>query len=510
MKKRIRLIALLMAVLITLSGCSYVKFENEVRDIIEQARPSIDPYEGYEAVIDESEISSESVSESNAQNGETADKEAQKDKTEEIDPSIIYAPYGYGTVKMKLMQIGESCTTLMKWTDFSDELHYSGEPDVTYTLNSVEVFDNFYESGMDPYGLRVENEVWIRSSAFIVVEFTAKYEAPEDGEARKIVSTTDIEACIIESKGIDDYYKAGGSEGMYPNVVWFSHRPSRDDPELDADHQGFSFMINDGEELTFKLGIIAGHEYVKNKNVFVRMGYIQPTISGACWKVYEIFPDENNIKYTQKPDMRTLTLVNRDEMGEIQRDDYWLGGIDFVTKTVGETFPAFMAYKKNGGDEIEYLGYQGLYLTLDNVKVYSNFSESGLSEENLYYYYTKEMLGKNNFIVVDLTAEYIAPEGGAQTIKAYANMNSMRLLVRQKEYLNDKQFPTVVWYSGEHGEKDDFTAYTISDGEKYHYQLGIITDPAPVNDNNVFLQVCYETYLINNYVYQLFELLPEE
>ena len=59
MKKRIRLIALLMAVLITLSGCSYVKFENEVgrRDthsIPGNADPSLGEFETSLAEKDQS------------------------------------------------------------------------------------------------------------------------------------------------------------------------------------------------------------------------------------------------------------------------------------------------------------------------------------------------------------------------------------------------------------------------------------------------------------------------
>ncbi|MBE6731811.1 MAG: hypothetical protein E7564_09000 [Ruminococcaceae bacterium] len=510
----IRIFAVLLVALFTLSGCSYVKFEESLKTAIKETESEYDPFEGMEALdaSDYNEIlgtESNSQAESETEADEEVSESSVSEPQKENNDRIVYTRYGTEVVPMKLIEVGETCSNVTLWQDYEGNVFHNGTPGVSFTLNSVEVYDNFYEAGVDPYGLSSDNEYSLRENAFILLEFTAKYEGTENSKDRIMVYTGDIYAFYIQEK-VNDYHRAGGIDSREPYITWFSDRPEKDDPELDYIHQGTSFMINKGEEFTFQLGVKAGHEYIKNKNVFIQMGYINPKVKGASWTAYEIFPDEENEKYMEKPVVDNMHLVDRENMGEIQRDEWWMGGQDFVSKTVGGTFPAFIEYEYNTSGETGFLGQEGLYLTLDNVEVYNSFNESGVDRDKLYYYMTDGMLEGNNFIVVDITAEYKAPEGGPETIKAYANLDATRLSIRQTEQTGMRLWPTVVWYDGEHGEKGDYTAYTISDGEKYHYRLGILTDPIHVKDNNVFLRVCYWEDQIEDYVFQFFDVLPVE
>ena len=515
----IRIFAVLLVALFTLSGCSYMKFEESVKDMIEEAQPSVDPFEGW-SVVTEEELMEEIISTSQTETSEKTESESGKKKEEtakeeELPENVICTTYGDIAVPMKLMQIGESCTTVTGWRDYQGNVFHNGTPGVTFTLNSVEVYDNFFDANLDTYGiaplgLSQRGEDALRTNAFVLLEITAKYEVPESAKQRVMVTNMDIEPCYIEQK-VMDYYRAGGMEsrmlGGIPQIEYFSHRPKPDDPELDYIHAGMSFMLNNGEELTYQLGIVAGHEYVDNNNLFLRMGWINPKVPGATWNVYEILPDESNEKYREKPTIRSKTVVQNYDDYEIKEDN-WYGGIEYISASVGETLPAFVECKYDDTGETFYIRNNGLYLTLDNVEVYNSFEESGLSKENLYYYVTDGTLKGEKFVVADFTAEYIAPEGGPEEIKAYANLKGIRLLNRTNVTMDDDtQFPETVWYSGEQGDKGDFTAYTIKDGEKYHYTLGVIADPGYVDEKNVFLQVCCDDYGTKDYVYHYFELL---
>lgn len=525
--KLLRLLSMALAILIMLSGCSYMQFEKNIRDTISDMQPERNEFEGWEAVyydddISSSEGSSESSSESSlvsSSESESGNKSENIAKEEELPENVIYATYGNIAFPMKLMQIGESCKNVTNWRDYSGNVFHNGTPGVTFTLNSVEVYDNFFDSGLDTYGVspfelssrEIDN---LRANAFIVLEITAKYEVPEDARQRVMVPN-EIEPFSLDAKGVLEYYKDGGREsrmeGGVPYVKYFSLRPKPDDPELDYIHECLSFMISNGEEITYKLGIIAGHEYVERKNIFIRMGWINPKVPGAMWNVYEIFPDENNKNYREKPEFRDITNVENYDAYEMHQDD-WYGGINYVSETIGGTLPSFVECQYDDNGEPFFVGKQGLYLTLDKVEVYDSFEESGLSKDKLYYYVSDSTLEGEKFVVADITAEYIAPEGGPEEIKAYAHLKAIRLGRRGTTRLTDEtQFPTTMWYDGEHGSKGDLTAYTIKDGEKYHYRLGIVSDPGYVNERNVFLQLCSDDYWnIENYVYKYFDLLPVE
>ena len=54
-----------------------------------------------------------------------------------------------------------------------------------------------------------------------------------------------------------------------------------------------------------------------------------------------------------------------------------------VIKNIGDSLPSFSAYKYENKQDVEYLGVNGIYVTLDNVTVYSSLDESGLTFEDL-------------------------------------------------------------------------------------------------------------------------------
>ena len=52
-------------------------------------------------------------------------------------------------------------------------------------------------------------------------------------------------------------------EEMYPAAAYFSLRPQEDDPDLDKGHDFFAYRIQEGEPVTFQLGLFCGPSYVE-------------------------------------------------------------------------------------------------------------------------------------------------------------------------------------------------------------------------------------------------------
>lgn len=506
----IRIFTVLLVALFTLSGCSYVQFEEGLKSSLNDLKPERDQFEGYVFIAEETpeeSDDSESVSETKTESGKN-------------EKRIIYSTFDNGVIAVELLDIGDSCSGVYKYSNSKGDVVTLGQEGVSYTLKGVEVYDSYFDSSYTDYGWFIYtsevNERVVKMNAFIVAEITVKYEAPDDSEENKRIPVhIDTRGFRIEEKVDDNGYMRTADSYSYPVQVWFSDPPTEEDAELDPLKDNCSIMINDGEERTVKIGYFANHELVESKNVFITFGYIKPSIKGSITKMFEIFPDENNDKYKEMPQNVPLTLVEPSAFGEIEKVRISGNEVDAITKSVGDKLPAFRAYRTRLSDEIMYMGDNGLYISVDKIKVYDSFADSGLNSQKLYYYTRNKELENSKFILVDITAEYIAPEGGEKTIKSYANLATVRYTMPNYDSYDraTKGFctPTVVWYSGDHGEKHDFTAYTISDGEKYHYQLGILAAPEYIENHNVNLEICpVSDRNVLNEVYQLIELFPEE
>ena len=191
-----------------------------------------------------------------------------------------------------------------------------------------------------------------------------------------------------------------------------------------------------------------------------------------------------------------------------------------------------LRYKYEHVDGYECIGTEGIYITLDKVNLYDNYYASGLKFEDLpkyeqeylnggrdetdAAYHAKKSYETNNFVLLDLTAEYIAPEGAPETVKVYANNLVVHSFVGD-EYdelydsiiMWEEWYPGVVYRSVDYDE-DGLSYFTISNGEKVNFQVGIKLSDKFIDAHNVFLCTDGHNPQMEDFVYFLFDLFPEE
>jgi len=163
-----------------------------------------------------------------------------------------------------------------------------GYEGIYFTLNSVELYESVNDAELDPNGRLLYESYFDENNMFILCDVTAKYIAPEGGEKKIICSVTELEGAHLE-----EINKETETGMMIPLVAYCSDLPKGDSELLLNSNQGFRFQINDGESITFQIGIIANRAYVESKNVFLSVNYVFPTlVEDFRHKYFVIFPEE--------------------------------------------------------------------------------------------------------------------------------------------------------------------------------------------------------------------------
>ena len=175
-----------------------------------------------------------------------------------------------------------------------------------------------------------------------------------------------------------------------------------------------------------------------------------------------------------------------------------------------------MSYVSNKGEERKN-GQEGIYYTLESVEVYDFFNDSGLDEDKIVPL-ERELINTNEdfagslktnyFVVVELTVEN---KNIDNTVTTYTHIGTEDLVDKHStSYIDkigyDNSFPGIIWYSGEY-DSEGQRIMTLEGGEKYTFKVGIKVGEEYIDNNNLYLRIGNRNTDIEDYVFQLFDLL---
>lgn len=190
-----------------------------------------------------------------------------------------------------------------------------GTTGLKYTLNSVNVFNTFWDSGEDIHACDTCHiwdeesqsmildpnavELFLPYNNFIVIEMTATYIAPEGGKDEIDVRLlNDVLARYKQEKmpegWLDEFIELRDQNivVMEPIMHWFSE-PILEEDGYDLIHDGFCFKLKDGEARTFKIGVYCWYKFVEYKNVYLSIQHFDSSlIEGYDGRYFALFPDE--------------------------------------------------------------------------------------------------------------------------------------------------------------------------------------------------------------------------
>ena len=231
MRKKI-VILLLISIILLFSGCSVT----ELNDMLKGEEPKdkvmqVEDQVGFGTIVEESESEAESeISESNVSESSISE--------EETDPEIQKKD----AMNVLIKSVGESHTGYVIYDEkIDDEIVRTvrGTEGVTYTLNSVTVYESLEESGitLNESILEPDGELSIYTvkkdeiAEFIVADMSATYVAPKDGENPAIVYTSSdffIDYFTEDLKEGFEERKRVGEITNNPVYTWF---------EVDEEHR---------------------------------------------------------------------------------------------------------------------------------------------------------------------------------------------------------------------------------------------------------------------------------
>lgn len=153
-----------------------------------------------------------------------------------------------------------------------------GVKGLEFTLNSVRVYKTFYDTGIDMSEISLfdeDNEEHIKilqSNAFIMLDMTAKYTAPENGD-NEVFASADFVAGYAPGRGNDNFadIHSDFEKEPPPQMMYFSNHPTDEDERLDSKHNYCHFYIKDGEPIDFQVGFIAAMDFVETKNILLQV-----------------------------------------------------------------------------------------------------------------------------------------------------------------------------------------------------------------------------------------------
>ena len=281
--KRYSFFSLLTVIVFIFSGCSVTSLNNTLEGVTENSQ----------AVVSQTTIGKYIESESEDTDNSTIESDAKPDNEKSI---------------------GESIEADIK-IETSSGTQIRGTTGLKYTFNSVEIFDNFYDSGENIHtsgnlhDWDYENNCWgdvsesskkfIELNNFILVEMTATYKAPENGKTEiEVRLLEDVYATYKNEKMPEGWFdelislRKQGVTVVEPVMYWFSE-PVLEEDGFDILHDSFCFKLKDGESRTFKIGVFCWDKFIEYKNVYLSILHFNPgTIEGYDGRYFAIFPEE--------------------------------------------------------------------------------------------------------------------------------------------------------------------------------------------------------------------------
>lgn len=241
----------------------------------------------------------------------------------------------------------------------------------------------------------------------------------------------------------------------------------------------------------------------------------------------DIFVSEPPIDKIDVIDDGEQSLSSKDDLDEqenVPKERIMVlnNGEKIQIKGIGESYANYIKYMANDNEYIN--GKEGVSFTLDNVTVFDSFYEAGLDTYGLLYE-DEEMLKGNSFILVDMTAEYIASSAEnlevivdtSEIIPKYLEEVGNASYVTEDRKSITNMEPISIWFSHRPSIDDErldynhqFSSFYIKDGEKISFQIGIIAGKEFIEENNVFLMIGYMAFgYSENYTHKFFELFPQ-
>lgn len=261
-----KLFAALLAVLMLLcSGCNYKELDDNIQDNIQQIQREPD---------------------ANITAGTGADA------SDGAKPVYI-APLSEDDIIYK--GVGETFSAYRKYSAIAggaEDIIERGKDGLSYTLKGITTYSTLSEADIkwENCLFSKDNSIAMNNS-FILIDIEASYTAPTEGDKEIIADIEELSGVYLVGKKAQEETVI-----MEPLFVYFSDRPTKDNPRLDYQHEGNCYIIQDGETLTFQVGLICAQEYINDKNVFLGVNEIPGGIEAAgdtTRKLFVLFPEGN-------------------------------------------------------------------------------------------------------------------------------------------------------------------------------------------------------------------------
>ena len=290
MKKRICCAVTILIIMIIFTACSIREFNDSIESTILNTTESGDTEKGTDYYKNpQAELPSETESISEA---ESSEYEQNSVSSSEIDDRVILINFGEEAI---LKGVGETFDAFVYYIEDGKEV-VKGAEGVTFTLNSVKTYDNFYDAGVElnasitePDGSLSEfTQREIEVSSFILVEFTALYTAPEGVASECVCDIEELQAVWIDRKMDSNYNYV-----FPPYMDWLNKPSTGDDDIADAEDNKYRVTLKDGEAYIFEVGIFADPKYIEDNNVYLMVNYVPSNyIEGYKHKYFELFPSD--------------------------------------------------------------------------------------------------------------------------------------------------------------------------------------------------------------------------
>lgn len=265
------ILALAAGALLLCTGCSYKALDEQIQQTVQQAQQAVQ------------------------QAADPEDDDGIDGYTDEGRPYVVVPPAPEDDMEIK--GPGGSFSAYRVYTVHYDDPEFEdlpierGTQGLTYTLKGAEAFGSIYESGVDLYGCQIEDQAILENMSFVLVELEASYTAPAGSDAAIIADAGELSGVALQDRMTQQM-----EEEMYPAAAYFSLRPQEDDPDLDKGHDFFAYRIQEGEPVTFQLGLLCGPSYVEGGNVYLEVNEapsLEQEMSGdTTRKLFALFPEQ--------------------------------------------------------------------------------------------------------------------------------------------------------------------------------------------------------------------------
>ena len=257
----------IIVISIFLCGCSYTKFEENIRDNF--FGEEVYTETGATGVILEDQNLQDESSISEIENGKDINEDSESSATNEM---IIDTGFGDKAI---VKGIGETYYAYLKSYEYGCEVN-RGYEGVYITLDSIEIFDNFYDAQVetnsyiknDDGSISPGKQFLIDNASFIVVQLTAVYNKPEDGE-NEILFSKELVATYQEDPLNPISNRNKENIIITPVTGWLNDLPMGENEKLDPDHNRDCAILKDGIPYTYKLGIFADEYFIENEKYFL-------------------------------------------------------------------------------------------------------------------------------------------------------------------------------------------------------------------------------------------------